>query len=371
VNDSTAFVFAEINEIRKSLQDRSRFRDPEFLAALADRLESSSALDGLPTVTALARDLRAYTPGDRLTRVKAHINGRVDEHVFSLFDVSYFPKLSLDYLTYDLLPTDPHLAERYASNTLPVNITGSTEGFQSRVAVALFPENHLDGLQDPDDMIFYFINKFVERHNRITRKLISEVMEPASFPRIQGAPDDEIQAASAWWVRLHEFHHRQGDMPIPQYLSAKKSKPLAGLEELRVDVSGMLACVHDTLLPREQSEAAFEFILAERLLRYAVEGIPRPNYDAVASQLLFRYLQGHDGIRLAGRRIRLSPDIAPILAKFLDEIKSIEARIHEQPVKDVRAALLAFTNQYTDFDEEIGDYRHIPFFAEVKASLAV
>ena len=371
VNENMAPVFAAINEIRKNLPDRSGYRDPAFLTALADQLESSAALYDLPTVTALASDLRAYTPGARLTRTKAHINGPVDTHVFSLFDASYFPKLSLDYLTYDLLPTDPHLAVRYASNTLPVNVTGSTEGFQSRVVVALFPENHIDGVQYPDDMIFYFVNKFMERHNRITRTMIDEVMEPGSFPQIQGAPDDEIQTVSAWWVQLHEFHHRQGDMPIPQYLWAKKAKPLAGLEELRVDVSSMLACVHDSLLPREQSAATFEFILAERLLRYAVEGIPRPNYDAVASQLLFRYLDAHDGIRLTGRRIRLSPDIATVLATFLDEIKSIEARIHEHPVEDVRAALLAFTNQYTDFDEEIGDYRHIPYFAEVKAALKV
>ncbi|MCZ7462279.1 DUF6421 family protein [Streptomyces sp. WMMC940] len=364
-------VIDEVNEIRTQLAKDADVRSPEFLADLLRRLESSEHLRRQPVVRAFMDDIRQQGPQPRLTRTKAHINTERDNHLFSLFNASYFPRLSLDYLTYETLPTDPHLAQRYGSNTMPVNITACSDGFNSRVVVALFPENHIDGRQDPDDLIFYFINKFVARHNRVTRKMIDEVMAPGSFPLIQGADDDRVQAASSWWVRLHEFHHRQGDMPIPDYLDAKKLKPLAGLEELRVDVSAMLVCLNDHDLPGDQARAAYEYILAERLLRYAVEGIPRPNYDAVASQVLFNYLSQNDGIELNGDRIHLRPELPRVLAGFLGEIQAIERRIRTEDVSDVRAGLLEFTNRYTDYDEAAGDYRHIAFFAEVKQRLGV
>lgn len=364
-------VFAEVNELRGELGPPSSFREADTLKELARRLEGSTHLRRQPIVQAFLEDLGTFTPGSRLRATKEHINSRRDNHIFSLFDASYFPSLSLDYLTYEVLPTDPHLAERYGSNTAPVTITGQSDGFRSRVVVALFPENHFDGIQDPDDLIFYFIDKFVERHNRITRKMIDAVMAEGSFPLLQGATNKQVEQASSWWVRLHEYHHRQGDMPIPEFLSAKKYKPLAGLEELRVDVSAMLVLLNDHKLPREQARTAYEYILAERLLRYAVEGIPRPNYDAVASQLLFGYLSEHDGIRVTGGAIELSPDLPVVLARFLGAIQDIERRIHEEPVAAVRQRLLDFTNRYTDYDPVARDYRYIPFFAEVKERLGV
>ncbi|MFF1561638.1 DUF6421 family protein [Streptomyces sp. NPDC058279] len=364
-------VFAEVEGIRATLPERQFLRDEREIKELSRKLGASRALRSLPAVQALLDDLDVFVPGNRIEATKAHINKQRDNVIFSLFDASYFPRLNLDCLTYETLPTDPYLAERYASNTMPVNITGKTSGFDSRVVVALFPENHIDGIQQPDDLIFYFIDKFLERHNRITRLLIDEVMEPGSFPLIQGASDTKVEQASSWWVRLHEYHHRQGDMPIPDYLAAKKLKPLAGLEELRVDVSGMLVCLNDMKLPREEAKAAYEFILAERLLRYAVEGIPRPNYDAVASQLLFNYLEGNGGIGIVNGRIQLAERLPEVLRDFLSEIESIESRIHQDPVDVIKQRLLEFTNRYTDYDAESRDYRHIPYFAEVKSRLGV
>ncbi|MCT2589964.1 DUF6421 family protein [Streptomyces sp. N2-109] len=369
--DEMSSVFAEVDALRKGLPERASYRSEETLKELARQIEGTRHLSRQPAAQAFLEDIRSFTPGERLRATKEHINSRRDNHLFSLFDASYFPKLSLDYLTYEELPADAHLAERYASNTAPVRITGRSAGFHSRVVVALFPENHLDGLQDPDDLIFYFIDKFVERHNRITRGMIDAVMAEGSFPLIQGAPDATVEQASSWWVRLHEYHHRQGDMPIPDFLDAKKYKPLAGLEELRVDVSAMLALLGDEKLPREEALTAYEYILSERLLRYAVEGIPRPNYDAVASQLLFGYLEQHEGIRVKDSVIQLSPEIPEVLARFLAEIHAIEAHIREEPVAAVRKRLLALTDKYTDYDPVARDYRYVPFFAEVKKKLGI
>ncbi|MFE5791316.1 DUF6421 family protein [Streptomyces sp. NPDC056503] len=364
-------VIDEVDRIRAELGPRDAFRRPEFLKDLADRLAASPVIRRRPAGQALIEDLRSFDSDPRLVRTKDHINNRRDNHLFSLFDASYFPTLSLEYLTYRELPTDEHLARRYASNTLPVTIERRTTGFASRVVVALFPENHLDGIQNPDDQIFYFIDKFVERHQRLTRRLIGAVMAEDAFPALRTADETDVERASSWWVRLHEYHHRQGDMPIPDYLPAKRIKPLAGLEELRTDVSSMLACLHDEELPARDARLAYEYMLAERLLRYSVEGIPRPNYDAVASQLFFTYLLKADGIRLVADRIHLLPWLPDVLRAFLDEIESIERHIRTEPVEDVRRRLLDFTNLYTDYDPESRDYRHIPYFAEVKQRLGV
>uniref|UniRef100_UPI00406D5250 SnPolE-Y157A n=1 Tax=Streptomyces sp. NTH33 TaxID=1735453 RepID=UPI00406D5250 len=371
-NSPTAAVIAEVDELREKIKgSRNSFRDQSFLDQLAQHIADAPHLGRQPIARALVEDLRGYASEPRLAAVKAHINEERDQHIFSLFDASYFPSLSLEYLTYETLPTNPHLAARYASPTMPVNIIASSKGFQSRVVVALFPENHIDGIQRGDDLIFAFINKFVERHNRITRKMIDAVMAEGSFPLLRGADDRTVEQASSWWVRLHEYHHRQGDMPIPEFLRYKKLKPLAGLEELRVDVSGMLVCLNDPELPADEARLAYEYILSERLLRYAVEGIPRPNYDAVASQLLFNYLSEHGGIELHGGVIRLCPELPAVLTEFLDRIQRIEQRIHTTSAEEVQQNLLEFTNRYTDYDPDAKDYRHIPFFAEIKERLGV
>ncbi|MEV5674712.1 MULTISPECIES: DUF6421 family protein [unclassified Streptomyces] len=363
-------VIDAVNVLRGSVR-RDERRDEASLKRLARGLLASPVLRKVPIVQVFAEDVLTFAEDPRLLRTKAHINTRVDNHIFSLFDASYFPTLSLDFLSYRTSPTDTHLDTGYPSPTMPVTIERMSKGFEARPVVALFPENHIDGRQESGDLVFYFIDKFVERHLRLTRLLVHNVMAEGSFPLVEAAGPEDIAQASSWWVRLHEYHHRQGDMPIPDFLPVKKLKPLAGLEELRVDVSAMLACLHDSALPERGARLTYEYVLSERLLRYAVEGIPRPNYDAVASQLLFNYLIAADGIRLHNGLIHLRPGLPAVLAEFLGEIQAIEGRIHSEPAEQVQERLLRFTNQYTDYDEKAKDYQHILFFAEAKRKLGV
>ncbi|WP_328899948.1 DUF6421 family protein [Streptomyces sp. NBC_00441] len=368
---STQEIVSEINAIRASLPPRGDWRTKDSREWIAAELEGSPILASQPAVQALVADLRDFTPGSRMERTKRLLNEGQEGLILSLFDASYFPKLSLDVAKYRVLATDGVLCEKYSSPTAPVALAEHSKGFESRVVVALFPENHLDGIQTPTDRIFYFIDKFVERHQRVTQKMIKEVMEEGAFPRLGNAASVDIERASSWWVHLHEYHHRQGYMPIPDYLEAKSSKPLAGLEELRTDVSSMLVCLNDGDLPVDDAALAYEYILAERLLRYSVEGIPRPNYDAVASQLLFTYLIQFGGIALKDGKISLGTSLPGILSNFLGEIESIESVIARDSVDHVKDLLLDFTNRYTEFDSNLGDYKHIPYFAEVKARLGI
>ena len=364
-------IITETNELRRGLGPREVFTQIGFLQTLAKSLQRTRYLRTQPIVQRFIEDLESCDEQILLTRTKAHINHKQDHSIFSLFDASYFPALSLDYLAYRPLEIHTRLATKYQSNTTPITLERMSQGFHSRVVVALFPENHIDHLQEQDDLIFYFIDKFIERHKKITRKLLANVVSDTAFPLLRNASDAQLEKAAVYWVWLHEYHHRQGDMPIPRYLPYKSLKPLAGLEELRVDVSGLLVCLHDGDLPAREAELAYEFILAERLLRYAVEGIPKPNYDAVASQLLFNYLRELGGISTSDNVLHLAPALPGLLAQFLSEIHTREAYIRSEPPVAVQKRLLDFTNAYTDYDETIGDYRHIDFFMEIKNRLAL
>jgi hypothetical protein len=274
-------------------------------------------------------------------------------------------------MAYRPLVVNEHLAKRYPSQTTPVTIERMSTGFEARVVVALFPENHIDGIQKAHDLIFYFIDKFIERHNRITKKMLAHVTSVEDFPILHHSTEQELEEAACHWVWLHEFFHRQGPMPIPDFLDLKSPKPLAGLEELRVDLSGMLVCHKADMLPPDLAARTWEFILAERLLRYSVEGIPRPNYDAVASQVLFNFLLEYGGIYLKGGRIRLSPDLHDVVAEFLRQVHDIEILIETEDPQYVQRTLISFANRYARYDVSIGDYRHIGFFSDVKRRLNV
>ncbi|MCX4387785.1 DUF6421 family protein [Micromonospora peucetia] len=363
-------VVKEVNELRTRYQREAEPGSPEALRRLAGWIADSALLGAQPAARALVEDLAGATDTPQLAATKRHINSRADNTVLSVFSAAYFPTLGLDYLEYETIPSDPVLMNRYPSPTMPVNLVRHSVGFDSRVVVALFPENHIDGSQEPNDLIFYFIDKFVARH-RLTRRLIDAAMVQDSFPLLSSVGDAGVERAAGSWVRLHEFHHRTGSMPIPQFLAAKSYKPLAGLEEMRVDVKSMLVCLNDTDIDRELAALTFEFVLAERLLRYSVEGIPKPNYDAIASQLLFNYLREQGGLTMDEGRIRLLPTLPEALTALVGEITELEDVVLTEGVETARAGLIDFTRRYTRYDAEKREFLHVPFFAELKERLGV
>ncbi len=366
-----AEVIAECEQLREELPPRARFTDADFVHDLAGRLKQTKTLSRQTVTQCFIADAEKFEPGQPLQQTKRHINEATDTHLFSLFNASYFPALSLDYLVYDPLPINETLAEAFPGPTTPVTLRRRSRGFASRIVVALFPENHIDGVQRSEDRIFYFIDKFIERYRRITCTLLREIVADDALPLVRNATDAQAERAATYWVCLHEYHHRHGDMPLPEFLPTKSLKPLAGLEELRADVSGMLACLSHPGLPADEAAMAYEFILAERLLRYSVEGAKRPNYDGVASQVLFNYLRAKDGIRLQDGIIHLRPRLPEVLAEILGHIHEIEGHIATESPEAVQRRLLEFANSYAVVDEESHDYRHIPYFEQVKDRLGV
>src|ERR1700761_3141377 len=115
-------VFIEVNRLRRSLGPRERFEEPDYLQGLADTLKRNRILNRQPLVQRFIEDAQGRRSPPRFLNTKAHINERRDCYVFSLFNASYFPSLSLDMLLYRPLSVSEQIAATYASNTMPVTI---------------------------------------------------------------------------------------------------------------------------------------------------------------------------------------------------------------------------------------------------------
>lgn len=158
-------------------------------------------------------------------------------------------------------------------------------------------------------------------------------------------------------------------MPVPKYLRYKSTRALAGLEELRADMSTIEFCRSDRCpIPPAKAERLASFILAERLLRYAVEGLVRPNYDAVASPVLFSYCLSEGAVKLHDKlMMSWSDDIFDVVIAFKHRIHEIEQGINYLMPEQVAANLVEFM----ECCKPAGSlFEHSAYFGQVKAWLA-
>jgi len=337
-----------------------------LVRALINRCESAIGPE-LELLEALASDIETYTrrPGHRFDRVKALVNeGRIPV-LLSVFDAPYFEGLGFDALAYERVRVDGALVSKYSTNVVPIRTVRASRGFHPPHVVALFPENHLDRVQLAQDRIFYVIDKFIDRFNRITRPLLDIGVVPGTLERLRGIDDASVERCAAYWVWLHEYFHRQGALPLPAALDIKSFRPLAGLEECRVDMLGLLVLLRDEDLPCEERLLAADFILAERLLRYAIEGIPSPNYDAIGSQILFNFLRSRGSLRVVNGRMELTSRLEEGLLAFVNEVHRIESGVETMTRQDVKHLLIAFSKDHTNYDHATQQYRHDPMFVEL------
>ncbi len=360
---------AAIEEVKQAFSGQD-LKQKLVLQRVAETIGNHPGLRDASITQSMLLDLEEsdYAP-KKLKHLKSHINDQKTNTVFSLFYASYFPSLNIDGFRYETLPEPPELAVNMRSPVLAVNWVEATSGFHKRGVVALFPENHIDGVQLVGDKIFYFINRFVERFDRITRKLMPLVDFPG-MAELMEMPT--IQELAVYWVWLHEHFHRQGPMPIPKYLPYKTLKPLAGLEELRVDMAGMHHCLHSGLIPAAKGRLIATFILTERLLRYAVEGSLKPNYDAIASQILFQYLLKEKAIEIQpDKRLLWRDHIFDAAFKFYQEISAIESLVLEEGPERVQARMLQFACQYNQDKNDFVNFKHFGYFTWLKQEYQV
>lgn len=302
-------------------------------------------------------------------RCKDIINSLDSNWIYGVFSARYFPSLSIDGVEYERLPLPSYAGMKLGSPVVPIKIRSATNGFNDRSVVALFPENHLDQIQKSTDKVFYFIDKFVERHLNRTRIIMDRFTTPVSFQSAKQLTTDEVEEYSIHWVWLHEYFHRVGPLPLPEYLDIKSYRPLAGLEECRVDMEAICFIHGCDLIPKDTKEKLSEFILSERILRYSVEGIPNPNYDAIGSQVLVNYLIRLGYIEIQSDTLQVSSNYIDGIKHFVTAISKIEQNIETCTKDQVRDLLIAFVNSNLNLAYDSKQYSHDPFFMMVRDNL--
>jgi hypothetical protein len=237
--------------------------------------------------------------------------------IFGFFDVPYNKTAWLEAAAVRSIPVPKRFVAHMGENMArPVVLEACTDAFRDPLAVAVFCENYCGVTPREDYKAYYFIDKFVDRFKSFTLPEIAGRWSPTAFPALHDADNAALYSASATWVSLHEAYHRQGYLPIPEFLYEKSTRNGGGIEEMRVD---LLACVKlgRQMTQDPEAQLAFQYILAERLIRYPLQSAPSENYDARASVALFSYLRRKGVIARRGGRLYFEGGSERLLSALL------------------------------------------------------
>ena len=256
------------------------------------------------------------------------IDARESNFIIGAFDNPYNQKMGLDCIICNQLGPDAAFREKHPGKfSRVIEIVGSTEGFNFNSSVALFAEHYVtDEPVRPENKASYFVDRFVVRYDKITRNILARCIDPNSLLLARNASADTILRACCVWLHLHEYCHRLGNMPLPEFLDFKTPRNAASIEELRVDVLTVIFCFE---LAEEGHPLAAHFgeiIFTERCFRYAIQYDINENYDARGSAVLFNYLVKEEVIRRNSAGL-LEVDHSHLLStlrKIIREIDTLE-----------------------------------------------
>jgi Family of unknown function (DUF6421) len=277
---------------------------------------------------------------------------------------------TFEFIYFESVAVTDVIRARYRCCALPVFVLQSTCGLRGARTVAIFPEMFTWPRCNPATLpAFYFMDKFVERHQQKTQPIIrSAAIEKNSFRSLINATPHEILEACSNWVHLHEHFHGQGPMPFTKFPWIKSSRTTAALEEMRVDISSIIEALHvlpDSDYGERRSRILAEFILAERLLRYPVEARPMENYDARSSTLLLSMLSKNGATSLNNGMLAVDwSALKPALFQISREIEELELTAATHSEIEARDLLQSFVRTNSIFDKKLGGFIHHPFYEE-------
>lgn len=359
-------IFSCLADIRKELNDPNRnlsFYSQKNL----NRIIDSTVM--LPAPSRIHVENQIKNSFSNPTSGKSLIDSPDLSFLAAFFHAKYAPLLGFEFFEYQRLDPSQEVTARFPSIAIPVRLVRHSEGLSPGRTVALFPENwiHKKSSQlEPDDRVYYFIDKFVKRHMTITQRLIGLCCDPGSFESLRSATEKEIELACSNWVTIHEHCHRHGALPLPEFLAVKSTRAAAAVEELRVDLYGVLEVGRLTTLDPRMKAINREFILAERLLRYAVEADPETDYDAIGTQVLFRFLETHQAISIKNGLLSIGSQCWSTLELLFEVIDSVERKASTLPPTEQKKIMQVLAKGFGNFSIEKNNYQRARFFEECR-----
>lgn len=267
----------------------------------------------------------------------SELKDRASNIIFGNFECSYHPYLNIELCSISDVRPSLIIPDEF-KNIRCVIQNEATEGIKNPQVVAIFPENFKGHEATEFDPVYYFVNKFSERHFAFTRPFLKQSQLREMFFKVIEADVNKIYKLIANWVHIHEFSHRKGIMPIPNYLKEKSGRYSAAMEELRADLEVINYCLEDG---SDEAQLTALYVFGERLLAYPLFR-SRTNFDAISSIIFWRFLKGNNFF--------LSPNIN-LLEKevkgLIDLIRSVEnkALAFESP-QERRSCLNDFFKDY-------------------------
>jgi hypothetical protein len=269
--------------------------------------------------------------------------------IIGLFSCSYHPYLSLEYSSISEVDPTIQIPLRF-ENIRCVRQDKSTVGIMNEQVVAIFPENFKNVKAQEKHPVFFFVNKFTSRHLKHTRPFLQKSQHKNLFLPILSLPVERLEGLISNWVNLHEASHRQGPMPLPEFLFEKSHPYTAGLEELRADVWTINTLLENSNSIESEEYLTAVYVFAERLYSYPLFR-HKLNFDTISSILFWKILNDHGFFKnlCIKETIRFTKD-------FIEKIELISS--HESSKINRKQKLKYLIEDYIgNYDEQFNNYR--------------
>lgn len=202
-------------------------------------------------------------------------------------------------------------------------VAGSTHSMQGQ-CVTLFPE-HIPASNPVMEQNFawFLMNKHIPMYQWALgqiRELCGENLFLEGDPLYSTELDDEgMYEARCCWGHLHEYYHQVGPRPFRSNREFKTQLYTGLLEELKVDLQTVQACIRDTDLPYRWE--VLELMLFDRLFRYPRASDALTNDDSGAGVLLGTWLLRHGAVRSA---LVSRAEVMRAIDELVDQILALE-----------------------------------------------
>jgi len=333
-------VIHAVNEARKDIQAESKMPDFDFLEGKFHKYLYE--FYSVPHVEALLQAIRKKKfSSPALEDLNFSGNSTM---LLGFFKISYNKAAIFEAAAFTPIELPRQLLAVYPESlAMPVQLDSATDGMNGDLAVAIFPENYMGVVPKPEYRTYYFVNKFMKRLFNFTIPAVKSFWEHESFPFLGELEAYDVKMLISMWVYLHEYFHQTGPLPFALYRNEKSTtKDAAALEELRVDLSVVIAFSDLAKEGCDIFSTAAQLVFAERLIRYPLQIAPAEGYDARASVAFFEHLKQNDAISTDGAKYKFKGGFNCALnsaKSLLQEINEIERKVSTQPPETIITSL--------------------------------
>ncbi|MDE1462524.1 DUF6421 family protein [Spartinivicinus poritis] len=205
------------------------------------------------------------------------------------------------------------------------HLLAGSRGLMESNNIVFFPEN-IQACESVDRQQYavFFFNKFYLTYNSISIPVANSIIDNSFVKNETNGNVVNNYEARCVWGYLHDFFHHIGPRPFDENIEIKTKWYTGLLEEVKVDLQTLFACLQDETIPHRLEVA--EFILLDRMFRYPTEKNWSKNFDSGTGLLMLSWFIQENAIKITEAK-QLVIDLDQIIVasnKMVCEIEEIE-----------------------------------------------